>query len=62
MTKGLLISMKNKQKLYRNFFLKDTAFGKQFYKAKANKLTQIKIYQKKCIIPSLSQKINLIPR
>ena len=39
MTKGLLISIKNKQKLYRNFFLNGTAFGKHFYKAYANKLT-----------------------
>ena len=62
MTKGILISIKNKQKLYRNFFLNGTAFGKHFYKAYANKLTQEKNLSKKCIIPSLSQKINLIPR
>ena len=42
MTKGLLISIKNKQKLYCNFFLKGTAFGKYFYKAYANKLTRVK--------------------
>ena len=62
MTKGLLISIKNKQKLYCNFFLKGTAFGKHFYKAYANKLTRVKNLSKKCIILSLSQKINLIPR
>ena len=47
MTKGLLISIKNKQKLYRNFFLKGTAFGKHFYKACANKLTRVKNLSKK---------------
>ena len=45
-TKGLLISIKNKQKLYRNFFLKATAFGKHFYKTYANKL---KLYSKEFI-------------
>ena len=47
MTKGLLISIKNKQKLYHNFFLNGTAFGKHFYKAYANKLTQVKNLSKK---------------
>ena len=47
MTKGLLISIKNKQKLYCNFFLKGTAFEKHFYKAYANKLTQVKNLSKK---------------
>ena len=47
MTKGLLISIKNKQKLYRNFFLNGTAFGKHFYKAYANKLTLVKNLSKK---------------
>ena len=47
MTKELLISIKNKQKLYRNFFLKGTAFGKHFYKAYANKLTRVKNLSKK---------------
>ena len=37
----------NKQKLYRNFFLKGTAFEKHFYKAYANKLTRIKNLSKK---------------
>ena len=47
MTKGLLISIKNKQKLYRNFFLISTAFGKQFYKPYANKLKRVKNLSKK---------------
>ena len=47
MTKGLLISIKNKQKLYRNFFLKGTAFEKHYYKAYANKLTRVKNLSKK---------------
>ena len=47
MTKGLLISIKNKQKRYRNFFLKGTAFGRHFYKAYANKLTRVKNLSKK---------------
>ena len=47
MTKDLLISIKNKQKLYRNFFLKGTTFGKDFYKAYANKLTRVKNLSKK---------------
>ena len=44
---GLLFSIKNKQKLYRNFFLKGTTFGKHFYKAYANKLRRVKNLSKK---------------
>ena len=47
MTKGLLISIKNKQKLYRNFFLNGTGFEKHFYKAYANKLTRVKNLSRK---------------
>ena len=50
------------KKLYRNFFLSGNAFEKHFYKTYANKLTQVQIYQKTCIIPSLSQNISLIAR
>ena len=50
MTKGLLIFIKNKQKLYRNFFLKGTAFGKHFYEAYANKLTRVKNLSKKNVL------------
>ena len=47
MTKGLLISIKNRQKLYRNFFLNGNAFRKHFYKAYANKLTRVNNLSKK---------------
>ena len=45
--KGLLISIKNKQKLGCNFFLSGNAFEKHFYKMYANKLTQVKNLSKK---------------
>ena len=47
MTKGLLISIKNKQKFYHYFFLNGTAFEKHFYKAYTNKLKRVKNLLKK---------------
>ena len=49
LTKGLFISIKNKQTLYKKFFLSNNEFGKWYYKKYANKLTRVKIYQKKKI-------------
>ena len=50
MTKGLLISINNKQKLYHNFFLNGNAFGKHLYKAYADKLTRVKNLSKKNVL------------
>lgn len=47
LTKGLLTSIKNKQKLYKNYFLNGTVFEKSFYKKYANKLTRVKNLSKK---------------
>ena len=44
---GLLISIKNKEKLYRNFFLNGTTIGKHFHKAYANKLIRVKNLSKR---------------
>ena len=37
LTKGLLVSIKNKQILYKKFFLSNNEFGKWYYKKYANK-------------------------
>ena len=62
MIKGLLILIKNKQKLYRNFFLKGTAFGKHFYKAYTNKLTQVKNLSKKMYYTEFISKNKSYPK
>ena len=41
-TKGLLISIRNKQKMYQTHFLNGNAVSKKMYKDYANKLTKIK--------------------
>ena len=46
-TKGLLVSLKNKLKLHKNFFLHGDDFEKIFYKTNANKLTRVKNLSKK---------------
>ena len=40
-TKGILISIKNKQKLYKTYFLGGSNFEKFYYKIYANKLTGV---------------------
>ena len=47
LTKGLLVSIKNKQKLYQSYFLNGNAYEKPFYKLYANKLTRVKNLSKK---------------
>ena len=47
LTKGLLVSIKNKQKLYQSYFLNGNAYEKSFYKLYANKLTRVKNLSKK---------------
>ena len=47
LTKGLLTSIKNKQKLYKTFFLQGTDWEKTFYKVYANKLARVKNLSKK---------------
>ena len=39
--------MKNKQKIYKKFFLQGSKWEKTFYKAYANKLTRVKNLSKK---------------
>ena len=46
-TKGLLISIKYKQKMYKTHYLNGTKAQKYFYKLYANKLTKIKNVAKK---------------
>ena len=47
LTKGLLISIKNKERFYRTCFLNGNDFDKAFYKSYANKLTRVKALAKK---------------
>ena len=46
-TKGIVISIKNKQKLYKIFILGNSDFEKSFHKIHANKLTRVKNLSKK---------------
>ena len=55
LTKGLLVSIKNKQKLYQSYFLNGNAYEKSFYKLYANKLTRVKNLSKKCTTRLLFQ-------
>ena len=47
LTKGLLISIKTKQSLYKSYFLNGNDFEKNHYKKYANKLTRVKTLSKK---------------
>ena len=47
LTKGLLISIKNKQKLFKTCFLHANNFQKTFYRKYSNKLTRVKSLSKK---------------
>ena len=47
LTKGILTSIKNRQKLYRTHFLSNTDEKIQFYKKYSNKLNKIKFLSKK---------------
>ena len=47
LTKGLLVSIKNKQILYKKFSISNNKFGKWYYKKYANKLTRVKNLSKK---------------
>ena len=46
-TKGLITSIKHKQRLYRTHFLKGNSSERQFYKKYANTLTRLKNLFKK---------------
>ena len=46
-TKGILVSIRCKQKLYINFFLNVTEIEKILYKTYANKLSKVKTLSKK---------------
>jgi len=61
LTKGLLISIKNKQKLHKTLFLNGNDFERSLYKKYANKLTRVKNLSKKgtTIQQFLSEKITL---
>ena len=61
-TKGILISIKNKQKLYKTFFLGGSDFEKSFYKIYANKLTRVKNLSKKLYYHSAIADRNSNPR
>ena len=47
LTKGLLISVKTKQSLYKSYFLNGNDFEKNHYEKYANKLTRVKNLSKK---------------
>ena len=47
LTKGLLTSIKNKQKLHKNFYTNGNNFEKSFYKQYANKLKRVINFSKK---------------
>ena len=49
-TRGLLISIKHKKKLYLSHFINRNTEKRNFYKKYANKLTKIKLFLNKCII------------
>ena len=60
LTRGIITSIKYKQKLYRTYFLTVNAFEKQFFKKYSNKLTRVKkIVQKKCITRNIF--LNITP-
>ena len=61
-TKGILISIKNKQKLYKTFFLGGSDFEKSFYKIYANKLTRVNNLSKKLYYHSAIADRNSNPR
>ena len=47
LTKGILVSIRHKQKLYTSHYLPGSELQKRFYKTYANKLTKIKRLSKK---------------
>ena len=46
LTKGLLTSIKHKQKLHKNFYINGNNFEKSFYKQYANKLKRVITFSK----------------
>ena len=50
LTKGLLVSIKYKQKLYRSHFLSNDVDKKTYYKQYSNKLNKIKTKAKKNVL------------
>ena len=61
LTRGIITSIKYKQKLYRTYFLMGNAFEKQFFKKYANKLTRVKNCQKKMYYTKYISKHNTNP-
>ena len=61
-TKGIITSIKHKQKLYRTYFLTGNAFEKQFFKKYSNKLTSVKKLSKKMYYTEYISKHNSNPK
>ena len=62
LTRGIITSIKHKQKLYRTYFLTGNAFEKQFFKKYANKLTRVKKLSKKMYYTEYIHKHNTNPK
>ena len=56
-TKGILISIRNKQKMYKTHFLLGSNVCKMMYKTYANKLTKVKSLAKKIVFCSRIVKV-----
>ena len=61
-TRGIITSIKHKQKLYRTYFLTGNAFKNQFFKKYANKLTRVKKLSKKMYYTEYISKHNPSPK
>ena len=62
LTRGIITSIKHKQKLYCTYFLTGNAFEKQFFKKYANKLTRVKKLSKKMYYTEYIHKHNTNPK
>jgi len=62
LTKGIITSIKNKQKLYRTLFLAGNTSEKKFFKIYANKLTRVKNLSKKQYYTEYLSKHNSNPK
>ena len=55
-TKGILVSIKNKQKMHKTFYRKGNDFEKLIYKKYANLLTRVKSLSKRLYFQNKFQK------
>ena len=62
LTKGLLVTIKNKQKLYKCYFLNGNELQRYFFKKYANKLTRVKNLAKKFYYKEKIAKIRHNPK